>query len=481
MTGVRIIWAVLAVSLGACAAPGAASAAQRFTTPTGSGTTCSQGSPCGLVTAVNSAAASDEVIVAGNQGSYGTAASPITTRLTPATSGQIHGAAGQPMPVIYSNEFFAIAFLGGGTLSDIDIEDVNANGIAVLSGTNADHVIARGGSAGCAPGLGETVIDSVCAGGDSGIALTSSANIPWTMTLRNVTAIGTADGISIDAADYAQTVNATNVIARGGSADVATSHGTGGSVAFNLDHSNYATVSQGAGTSITAAGSGTNQTATPVFVNTAAGDFHQAPSSPTIDNGADAVANGSTDFEGKPRTFGLRTDIGADEYAPPSVLSESVSSVTAQSAMLGGSVNSEGGPDSARIDYGTSTAYGSSVATSALALSAAPQSLSAAVAGLSPWTTYHFRVVVKNGSGTVAGPDQTFTTAAAAPAPSIASCVVPKLKRKRLKADRKALNKAHCALGKVKGHRSKRAKVRKQRPKPGTVLPAGGKVNVTLG
>jgi hypothetical protein len=252
-------------------------------------------------------------------------------------------------------------------------------------------------------------------------------------------------------------------------------------VAVNLDHSNYATISQGTGTTITPAGSGTNQTATPVFVNSPAGNFHQAPSSPTIDTGADAAVNGTTDFEGKPRTFGLHTDIGADEYAPPSVLSESVSSVTTQSAVLSGSVNSEGGPASARIDYGTSTAYGSSMATSAPALSATPQSLSAAVAGLSPSTTYHFSVVVTSGSGIVAGPDQTFTTATPAPAPGVASCVVPKLKRKRLKADRKALNKADCALGKVKGHRGKQAKVKKQSPKPGTVLPAGSKVNVTLG
>jgi hypothetical protein len=480
VTGVRIIGVVLAVSFVAAAAPAAASAAQRFATPTGSGTTCSQASPCGLVTAVNSAAASDEVILAGDQGSYGTSASPIATQLMPAASEQVHGAAGQPMPVIYSKAFFAFAFSGGGTLSDVDIEDVNASGIAV-EGSSADHVIAHGGSAGCAPGLGETVIDSVCAGGGSGITVSASANHAWTMTLRNVTAIGTSDGISISAADYAQTVNATNVITRGGSADVATSHGVGGSVAVNLDHSNYATISQGTGTTITPAGSGTNQTATPVFVNSPAGNFHQAPSSPTIDTGADAAVNGTTDFEGKPRTFGLHTDIGADEYAPPSVLSESVSSVTTQSAVLSGSVNSEGGPASARIDYGTSTAYGSSMATSAPALSATPQSLSAAVAGLSPSTTYHFSVVVTSGSGIVAGPDQTFTTATPAPAPGVASCVVPKLKRKRLKADRKALNKADCALGKVKGHRGKQAKVKKQSPKPGTVLPAGSKVNVTLG
>lgn len=57
-------------------------------------------------------------------------------------------------------------------------------------------------------------------------------------------------------------------------------------------------------------------------------------------------------------------------------------------------------------------------------------------------------------------------------------CVVPKLKGKKLKADRKKLKAADCKLGKVKGPKGKKAKVKKQSPKPGTILPAGSKVNV---
>ena len=60
-------------------------------------------------------------------------------------------------------------------------------------------------------------------------------------------------------------------------------------------------------------------------------------------------------------------------------------------------------------------------------------------------------------------------------------CLVPKLKGKKLKAARKALTKADCKLGKVKGHKSKSAKVKKQSAKPGTALPPGTKVNVKLG
>jgi hypothetical protein len=61
------------------------------------------------------------------------------------------------------------------------------------------------------------------------------------------------------------------------------------------------------------------------------------------------------------------------------------------------------------------------------------------------------------------------------------NCVVPKLKGRSLEADRKRLGKAGCKLGKVKGHRSKSAKVKKQSAKPGTVLPPGSKVNVSVG
>jgi hypothetical protein len=56
------------------------------------------------------------------------------------------------------------------------------------------------------------------------------------------------------------------------------------------------------------------------------------------------------------------------------------------------------------------------------------------------------------------------------------ACVVPKLKGKKIKAARKALKKAECKLGKVKGE----GKVKSQSLKPGKVKNPGTKVNVTL-
>jgi hypothetical protein len=59
-------------------------------------------------------------------------------------------------------------------------------------------------------------------------------------------------------------------------------------------------------------------------------------------------------------------------------------------------------------------------------------------------------------------------------------CIVPKLKGEKLKAARKALRNAHCAIGKVKGPEGKTARVTKQTPKPGSVLSAGSKVNMRI-
>jgi PASTA domain-containing protein len=61
--------------------------------------------------------------------------------------------------------------------------------------------------------------------------------------------------------------------------------------------------------------------------------------------------------------------------------------------------------------------------------------------------------------------------------PAGPTCTVPKLKNKSLKKAKKKLRAANCALGKKKGHGKK---VKKQKPKPGTLLPAGSKVKVTL-
>jgi hypothetical protein len=74
---------------------------------------------------------------------------------------------------------------------------------------------------------------------------------------------------------------------------------------------------------------------------------------------------------------------------------------------------------------------------------------------------------------------QSVTATFTGPPPTI-HCTVPKLKGKKLKSAKKALLKAECKLGKVRGKKNSSAKVKTQKPKPGTVLSAGSKVNVTV-
>jgi hypothetical protein len=86
---------------------------------------------------------------------------------------------------------------------------------------------------------------------------------------------------------------------------------------------------------------------------------------------------------------------------------------------------------------------------------------------------------------TVAGFADVSVTTPAGTSPTVRSdrfryeaCVVPKLKKKTLKATRKALTKADCKLGKVRGDKS--GKVVTQNPKPGKVKLPGTKVGVKL-
>jgi hypothetical protein len=113
------------------------------------------------------------------------------------------------------------------------------------------------------------------------------------------------------------------------------------------------------------------------------------------------------------------TSFGSDEVfttLPPVLIdSESVSGVTATSATLAGEINPLGRDTTYRLEYGPSTAYGSSVPVpdGDAGSGASDVPLSALVENLSPATVYHFRVVASNSLGTVDGADRAFTTQSA--------------------------------------------------------------------
>jgi hypothetical protein len=67
-----------------------------------------------------------------------------------------------------------------------------------------------------------------------------------------------------------------------------------------------------------------------------------------------------------------------------------------------------------RFVYGTTTAYDAQTIEQTTAAGTEPEAVSAALQGLTPSTTYHYRLV----AGGVEGDDRMFTTAAAAPSPT---------------------------------------------------------------
>ena len=97
--------------------------------------------------------------------------------------------------------------------------------------------------------------------------------------------------------------------------------------------------------------------------------------------------------------------------AAPTAITGSVSAVGGTSATVNGTVNPGGAATDWWFEYGTSTSYGSKTATTAAGSGSANVSVSKALTGLSPATTYHYRLVAKNATATTNGGDGLFTTA----------------------------------------------------------------------
>jgi hypothetical protein len=72
----------------------------------------------------------------------------------------------------------------------------------------------------------------------------------------------------------------------------------------------------------------------------------------------------------------------------------------------------------ASFEYGTTAAYGTTVTAAPAPLPKSGATATATIDGLAPATTYHVRVVLTTKDKQDEGPDATFTTAAAPPAPS---------------------------------------------------------------
>lgn len=95
----------------------------------------------------------------------------------------------------------------------------------------------------------------------------------------------------------------------------------------------------------------------------------------------------------------------------PSAITGAATSVTATSAILNAVINPKGDTTSYYFEYGPTTSYGSILSQPTYHISGSSDvTVSDSVLKLIPSTTYHYRVVATNSSGTTYGLDQTFTT-----------------------------------------------------------------------
>jgi len=101
----------------------------------------------------------------------------------------------------------------------------------------------------------------------------------------------------------------------------------------------------------------------------------------------------------------------------PKVSTESATGITAHEAVLHGSVNPNGSETRYHFEYGKTTSYGSSVPVPSESVGSGTEAVakSKTITGLSPETTYHYRVVAENSEGTSYGQDQEFISLAVTP------------------------------------------------------------------
>jgi hypothetical protein len=96
--------------------------------------------------------------------------------------------------------------------------------------------------------------------------------------------------------------------------------------------------------------------------------------------------------------------------APPRAQTGTASAGGLTTATLTGAVNPEGSPTSYYFSYGPTSAYGNQTAPLAAGAGTSSTPASAALSGLTPATTYHYRLIAVSRAGTSYGADRTVTT-----------------------------------------------------------------------
>jgi|GEM_PF-1085760 len=112
--------------------------------------------------------------------------------------------------------------------------------------------------------------------------------------------------------------------------------------------------------------------------------------------------------------YGLDTNFTTLVAAPvPTTVAATL--ITVNGAQLNASVNPNGGSTTNWFQYGPTTSYGSFTTTNIVPAGTGSVSFSNTITGLTPATTYHFRLVAANSTVTTNGLDASFTTLSVTP------------------------------------------------------------------
>ncbi len=290
-----------------------------------------------------------------------------------------------------------------------------ASSITATSASSGGNVTANGGASVTARGVcwstsaNPTTADSKTSDGTGTGSFTSSItgllpNTTYHVRAYSTNSVGTSYGSDKTFSTEAAAPNATTDAASSLGANAGTLNGT---VNAN-NESTTVTFEYGLttsyGTTVTAAQSpvtGSSDTAVSKAISglTANMTYHYR----VVGQNATGTSNGSD------MTF-------TTNATAPTVTTNTASSLGANAALLNGTVNANNESTTVTFEYGTTTAYGTTVTADQSPVSGASNTaVSKSITSLVPNTTYHYRVAGQNATGTSNGSDVTFTTNATAP------------------------------------------------------------------
>jgi len=318
----------------------AANARVRHASPTGIGTTCTQVAPCDLQTAMSETWTGDEVIIAPGDYAleeFGAYVPWVNAELTEFSHDiYVHGEFDAPPPTIHlaADEYSTLSMAGeGDRLSWVDVTSSGAEATAIFCECAVDRVraLATGAdSIAISSGPGSITNSLALATGKNGTGAFMSSSAPgYTGSVLSSTVIATGpESEGVISAYFGSggpeeetpppgtfTTTVVDSIVDGTESDLNAAGGASDRRGvFVASNSNFQVVDVDLGTYTDGGG---NQTAAPLFVDAAAGNFAEAAGSPTIDAGTAYAGIGPVDLAGNPRSQGGATDIGAFEAVPP--------------------------------------------------------------------------------------------------------------------------------------------------------------------